>query len=92
MGIFLPLITTNCAVLGVALLNTSYAKTPLSLLEAVVQGFFAGIGFTLAMLLMSGVRERLSRLNVPEPLRGAPLAFIATGLMALAFLGFAGMG
>jgi len=92
MGIFLPLITTNCAVLGVALLNTSYAKTPLSLLEAVVQGFFAGIGFTLAMLLMSGVRERLSRLDVPEPLRGAPLAFIATGLMALAFLGFAGMG
>ena len=92
MGIFLPLITTNCAVLGVALLNTSYAKMQLTLLEAVVQGFFAGIGFTLAMLLMSGVRERLSRLNVPEPLRGAPLAFIGTGLMALAFLGFAGMG
>jgi len=92
MGIFLPLITTNCAVLGVALLNTSYAKTELSLLEAVLQGFFGGVGFTAAMLLMSGVRERIGRLNIPEPLRGAPIAFICTGLMALAFLGFAGMG
>ncbi|NQT20059.1 MAG: electron transport complex subunit RsxA [Planctomycetes bacterium] len=92
LGIFLPLITTNCAVLGVALLNTSYASRPLSLVEAVVQGFFAGIGFTVAMLLMSGVRERLDKLDVPEPLRGTPITFIATGLMALAFLGFAGMG
>jgi electron transport complex protein RnfA len=92
LGIFLPLITTNCAVLGVALLNTSYAAEPLSLLEAVVQGFFAGIGFTIAMLLMSGLRERLDKLDVPEPLRGTPITFIATGLMALAFLGFAGMG
>ncbi|HUS57391.1 MAG TPA: Rnf-Nqr domain containing protein [Planctomycetota bacterium] len=92
MGIFLPLITTNCVVMGVALLNTSYARVELSLLEAVIQGFSAGIGFTLAMLLMSGVRERIGLLNVPEPLRGAPIAFICTGLMALAFLGFAGMG
>ena len=92
LGIFLPLITTNCAVLGVALLNTSYASAPLSLVEAVVQGFFAGIGFTIAMLLMSGVRERLDKLSVPGPLRGTPITFIATGLMALAFLGFAGMG
>lgn len=92
LGIFLPLITTNCAVLGVALLNTSYAAEPLTLLEAVVQGFFAGIGFTVAMLLMSGLRERLDKLDVPEPLRGTPITFIATGLMALAFLGFAGMG
>ena len=92
LGIFLPLITTNCAVLGVALLNTSYAAEPLSLLEAVVQGFFAGIGFTIAMLLMSGLRERLDKLDVPEPLRGTPITFIATGLMALAFMGFAGMG
>jgi len=92
LGIFLPLITTNCAVLGMALLNTSYAKRPLTLIEASFQGFFAGIGFMLAMLLMSGVRERLGRLNVPEPLRGMPITFLATGLMALAFLGFAGMG
>ena len=92
LGIFLPLITTNCAVLGVALLNTSYAAEPLSLAQAVVQGFFAGIGFTIAMLLMSGVRERLEKLDVPEALRGTPITFIATGLMALAFLGFAGMG
>jgi len=92
LGIFLPLITTNCAVLGVALLNTSYAQRPYTLLEAVVQGFFAGIGFTIAMLLMSGIRERLDKLDLPAPLRGTPIAFIATGLMALAFLGFAGMG
>jgi len=89
LGIFLPLITTNCAVLGVALLNT---RGQLGLVESVVQGFFAGIGFTIAMLLMSGLRERLARLNVPEPLRGLPIAFICTGLLALAFMGFAGMG
>ncbi len=92
LGIFLPLITTNCAVLGIALLNTSYASEPLTLAQAVVQGFFAGIGFTIAMLLMSGVRERLEKLDVPEALQGMPITFIATGLMALAFLGFAGMG
>ena len=91
LGIFLPLITTNCAVLGVTLLNTTDAAEPLSLFLATAQGFFAGIGFTFAMLLTSGVRERLAQLPVPEPLKGAPITFICTGLMALAFLGFAGM-
>ncbi len=91
LGIYLPLITTNCAVLGVALLNTTDSPTQLGFLQATVQGFGAGIGFTIAMLLMSGIRERLALVNIPMPLRGVPIAFICTGLMALAFFGFSGM-
>lgn len=91
LGIYLPLITTNCAVLGVALLNTTDSPTQLGFLQATVQGFGAGIGFTIAMLLMSGIRERLALVNIPRPLRGVPIAFICTGLMALAFFGFSGM-
>jgi electron transport complex protein RnfA len=97
LGIFLPLITTNCAVMGVALLNAPYP--PLihpgsiggGLAEASWNGIASGLGFTLAMLLMSGIRERLARADVPEPLQGVPIAFVCTGLMAMAFLGFAGM-
>ena len=91
LGIFLPLITTNCAVLGVTLLNTTDAAEPVGLAMATFQGFLAGVGFTFVMLLMSGVRERLAILPVPESLKGAPITFVCTGLMALAFLGFAGM-
>ena len=91
LGIYLPLITTNCAVLGVALLNTVKRPVKFNMLQATVQGFFAGVGFMIAMLLMSGVRESLEHANVPKALRGAPIAFIATGLMALAFMGFSGM-
>jgi electron transport complex protein RnfA len=93
LGIYLPLITTNCAVLGVALLNTTdnVWSRPLAVHEAAVQGFMAGVGFTVAMLLMSGIRERLERLPVPAALRGVPIAFICTGLMALSFLGFSGL-
>ena len=91
LGIYLPLITTNCAVMGVALLNTTDSPKPLNLLEATTQGFFAGVGFTIAMLLMSGIREKLQLADVPKPLRGVPIAFICTSLMALAFLGFSGM-
>lgn len=91
LGIYLPLITTNCAVMGVALINTTDAPEALSLGEAVLQGFCAGVGFTVAMLLMSGIRERIDLLDVPKPLRGVPIAFVCTGLIALAFLGFAGM-
>src|SRR3990167_3135767 len=90
LGIYLPLITTNCAVLGVALLNTTDSPTHLGFLQATVQGFGAGIGFTVAMLLMSGIRERLALVNIPQSLRGVPIAFICTGLMALAFFGFSG--
>jgi len=91
LGIYLPLITTNCAVLGIALLNTTDAVVPLNLLEAVTQGFFAGVGFMIAMLLMSGIREQLELADVPKPLRGVPIAFICTSLMAMAFMGFSGM-
>ena len=91
LGIYLPLITTNCAVLGVALLNTTDARVPLTLLQATVQGFFAGVGFMIAMLLMSGIREQLELADVPRPLEGVPIAFICTGLMAISFMGFAGM-
>jgi len=99
LGIYLPLITTNCAVMGVALLNTSDApatyqqmSVTAGLVVASWRGICSGVGFTMAMLLMSGIRERLARVNVPEPLRGVPIALVCTGLMAMAFLGFSGMG
>jgi electron transport complex protein RnfA len=96
LGIYLPLITTNCAVMGVVLLNTTDwmggPENPLSLPLTLVQGLAAGVGFTLVMLLMSGVRERLARVDVPETMRDLPIAFICAGLMALAFMGFAGFG
>ncbi|MEA1996663.1 MAG: electron transport complex subunit RsxA [Gemmatimonadota bacterium] len=87
LGIFLPLITTNCAILGVAVLNI---EDDLSLIEALVQGFSAGVGFTLALLLMAGIRERLELADVPRVFRGVPIAIICAGLMSMAFLGFAG--
>ncbi|MBN2584570.1 MAG: electron transport complex subunit RsxA [Planctomycetes bacterium] len=91
LGIYLPLITTNCAVMGVTLLTTSdwkYQDAPLSLGQTVWMGFCGGVGFTLAMILMSGIRERLAVARVPKALQNVPIAFISTGLMALAFLGF----
>ncbi|HSV95813.1 MAG TPA: electron transport complex subunit RsxA [Spirochaetota bacterium] len=93
LGIFLPLITTNCAVLGVAVLNTEagFLSGDLGLLKAVVQGLGAGLGFTLALLLIAGIRERLEIADIPENLRGLPITFIVAGLMAMAFLGFSGM-
>ncbi|MCD6308182.1 MAG: electron transport complex subunit RsxA [Candidatus Latescibacteria bacterium] len=88
LGIYLPLITTNCAVLGVTVLNINDSLT---FLECSVQGFGAGIGFTLAILLMAGLREKLEMGNVPKPLRGVPIAFIMASLMSLAFMGFSGL-
>jgi len=92
LGIYLPLITTNCAVLGVATLNMRQLfGTPHSLIKCVVQGFGAGIGFMLAMLIMAGIRERLELGDVPEALRGIPIALITAGLAAIGFLGFSGL-
>jgi electron transport complex protein RnfA len=94
LGIYLPLITTNCAVLGVSLLGTSdwkYPARPLSVPQTAWMGFCAGLGFMLAMLLMSGVRERLATSRVPAAFQNVPIAFVSTGLMALAFLGFGKM-
>ena len=91
MGIYLPLITTNCAVFGVALLNTEAWRDPangLPVHKAAFNGLCGGLGFLLAMLLMSGIRERLAESRVPKALQGLPIAFICGGLMALAFMGF----
>ena len=95
LGVYLPLITTNCAVLGVTVLNVNmFFKAEYTLsgsfFYTVLQGFCAGLGFMLAMLLMSGIRERLDLLDVPESLKGIPVAFIIASLMSLAFMGFAG--
>jgi electron transport complex protein RnfA len=89
LGIFLPLITTNCAVLGVALLNVQGQR---GLLESLVYGAGAGAGFGLALLLFAALRERLEACDLPAAFRGAPIALVTAGLMALAFMGFAGLG
>jgi Na+-translocating ferredoxin:NAD+ oxidoreductase subunit A len=87
-GIYLPLITTNCAVLGVAVLNVMQNYT---LAEAMANGVGSGLGFILALLLMSGIRERLEAAPVPSFLKGAPIAFITAALLSMAFLGFNAM-
>jgi len=88
LGIFLPLITTNCAVLGVALLNVQEQH---SLLESAVYGFGAAVGFSLVMILFAGMRERIDAADVPRPFQGAAIALITAGLMSLAFMGFSGL-
>jgi len=88
LGIYLPLITSNCAVLGVALLNAGRMG---SLLEALVFGLAAGLGFCLVMVSFAGLRERLATADVPLHFRGVPIALVSAGLMSLAFLGFAGL-
>jgi len=88
LGIFLPLITTNCAVLGVALLTV---QTGLNFIATITFAFGSSIGFTLAMVLMAGIREQLEMADVPKPFRGTAVAFIVAGLLSLAFMGFSGM-
>ena len=88
LGIFLPLITTNCAVLGVALLNV---REQHSFLESLFFGLGAAIGFSLVLLALAAQRERLALANVPAPFRGAAIGLISAGIMALAFIGFSGM-
>jgi H+/Na+-translocating ferredoxin:NAD+ oxidoreductase subunit A len=89
LGIYLPLITTNCAILGLAVLNI---QDGLNFLEMLVFSVAAGVGFTLAMVLLAGLRERLDFADVPEVLRGTAIALITAGLLSLAFMGFAGLG
>ena len=88
LGIFLPLITTNCAILGLALFMVikEYALVP-----SVVFGFSAGVGFTLVLVMMAGIRERLVFADVPKVFKGAPITLITAGIMALCFMGFAGL-
>ena len=88
LGIYLPLITTNCAVLGVALLNVQARH---SLVESILYGLGASVGFGLVLVLFSAMRERLETADVPAAWRGAPIALATAGLMSLAFMGFAGM-
>ncbi len=88
LGIYLPLITTNCAVLGVTLLNI---ERQYNFLESVWYAFSAALGFTLAIILFAGVRERLETSDIPKSLRGFPIALITAGLIAMAFLGFQGL-
>ncbi|NKN32116.1 electron transport complex subunit RsxA [Marichromatium bheemlicum] len=88
LGIFLPLITTNCAVLGVALLNLQAEHT---LVEATLYGFGAALGFSLVLALFAAIRERVAVADVPEPFQGSAIALVTAGLMSLAFMGFAGL-
>lgn len=93
LGVYLPLITTNCAILGVAIINVQSVwddGTAYSFFESAINGFFAGIGFTLVLLLMAGIREGLAFAEVPRSMKGMPIAFIVAGSMAIAFLGFSG--
>ena len=87
LGIYLPLITTNCAVLSSALLNV---QNGYNLLYSVLFGVFAGLGFTLAIVLMAGIREYIDEKSVPKAFRGFPIALITAGLMAIGFMGFSG--
>jgi len=88
LGIFLPLITTNCAVLGVALLNVNQAH---NFIESIVFGFGAALGFSLVLILFAAIRERIAVADVPKPFQGAAISLITAGLMSLAFMGFAGL-
>ncbi|MBR9867719.1 electron transport complex subunit RsxA [uncultured Amphritea sp.] len=88
LGIFLPLITTNCAVLGVALLNI---KKMNGFIESIAYGFGAAVGFSLALILFSAMRERITIADVPAPFQGTAIGMVTAGLMSLAFLGFTGL-
>ena len=89
LGVYLPLITTNCAVLGVELLSV---QNEYGVLESVVNGIGASLGFLLAIVLMAGIREKLENSNIPEAFKGTPIVLITAGLMAIAFCGFGGVG
>ncbi len=88
LGVFLPLITTNCAVLGVALQNANKAR---NFFESTLYGFGAALGFSLVLILFSAMRERMAAADVPVPFQGAAIAMITAGLMSLAFMGFSGL-
>jgi electron transport complex protein RnfA len=88
LGVYLPLITTNCAVLGVAIINI---QEEYDLLQTLFNGIGGALGFTLAIVLFAGIRERLELSDIPKPLKGFPIALITAGLMSVAFLGFQGL-
>jgi electron transport complex protein RnfA len=88
LGLFLPLITTNCAVLGVALLN---AQAQHDFMQSALYGFGAAVGFSLVLILFAGLRERIAVADVPKPFQGSAIALVTAGLMSMAFMGFAGL-
>ena len=88
LGVYLPLITTNCAVLGVALNNVTDGY---NILEGVVNGFATAVGFTIAIVIMAGIREKIEFNDIPGPFRGSAIVLVTAGLMAMAFCGFAGV-
>lgn len=88
LGVYLPLITTNCAVLGVALINVQEGY---SLIESVVNGFATSVGFLIAIVIMAGIREKIEFNDVPESFKGMPIVLVTAGLMSIAFFGFAGL-
>lgn len=88
LGVYLPLITTNCAVLGVALINV---QNSYGILESVVNGFATAVGFTISIVIMAGIREKIEYNDFPEPLKGMPMVLITAGLMSIAFFGFSGL-
>ena len=89
LGVYLPLITTNCAVLGVAILNI---QNEYNLIETIFNGLGGALGFTLAIVLFAGIRERLELSDIPKSFEGFPIALVSASLMAIAFLGFSGLG
>ncbi|MGN1097139.1 MAG: electron transport complex protein RnfA [Christensenellales bacterium] len=93
LGVYLPLITTNCAVLGVAILNvnTYGVATGLSLLQFFLNGVFSGVGFTVAILLLAGIREKIEYADIPKPFKGFPITLITACIMSMAFVAFSGM-
>ena len=88
LGIFLPLITTNCAVLGVALTNV---QNGYNFIESVISGVGTGLGYTLAIILLASIRTRIEESEIPVPFRGAPIVLLTAALMAIAFMGFSGL-
>ena len=88
LGIYLPLITTNCAVLGVALTNV---QNEYSFTQSVIAGFGTAVGYTIAIVLLAGIRERIDEESIPAPFRGAPVGLLAAALMSIAFMGFGGL-
>jgi Na+-translocating ferredoxin:NAD+ oxidoreductase subunit A len=88
LGVYLPLITTNCAVLGIALKNVQYSY---GILEGTINGLFTAIGFTIAIIIMAGIREQIEFNDIPKAFRGSAIVLITAGLMAIAFFGFAGI-
>ena len=88
LGVFLPLITTNCAVLGIAITNTQKGY---NILESVVSGFFTAVGFLVAIVIMAGIREKIEHNDIPEAFQGTPIVLITAALMSIAFFGFSGL-